>query len=191
MNYKLENICLEYNTIKNEILARQLQNNYNTGFSIFYDWIDHFKTVTINANDSLINENINFPKRSIKGILLLFISDYDDGKRDSEKFESPNITKVKITIKGIANKIFPEGMRMLDQWTEIKKHFMREDLKETKDFNMTMVKYHSDNKYALWLDLRTTEDNYLHGSGRALQNTKDGIQLAITKEAGKGPFIYL
>jgi hypothetical protein len=92
MNYKLENICLEYNTVTNETLARQLQNNYNTGFSIFYDWIDHFKIVTINANYSLINENINFPKRSIKGILLLFISDYDDGKRDSEKFENLNIT---------------------------------------------------------------------------------------------------
>jgi hypothetical protein len=77
---------------------------------------------------------------------------------------------------------------MLDQWTEIKTHFMREDLKETKDCNMTMSKYYSDNKYALWLDLRIMEEHFLHGSGKALQNTKDGIQLAITKEAGKGPY---
>jgi hypothetical protein len=57
----------------------------------------------------------------------------------------------------------------------------------TKDCNMTMEKYYSDKFFALWLDLRTTEDNFLHGSGKALQNTKDGIQLAITKETGKGP----
>jgi hypothetical protein len=42
--------------------------------------------------------------------------------------------------------------------------------------------------YHVWIDLRTTEDNTLHGSGKALQNTKDGIQLAITKTTGKGPY---
>jgi hypothetical protein len=53
------------------------------------------------------------------------------------------------------------------------------------------MKYYDDDKFALWLDLRTTEDNTLHGSGKALQNTKDGIQLAITKDSGKGPYIFV
>ena len=35
---------------------------------------------------------------------------------------------------------------------------------------------------------RSTEDNELHGSGRALQNTKDGIQLKIIKDDDKGPY---
>jgi hypothetical protein len=49
--------------------------------------------------------------------------------------------------------------------------------------------YEDDNHFALWLDLiRTTEDNTLHGSGKALIKTKDGIQLTIKKEAGKGPY---
>ena len=39
-------------------------------------------------------------------------------------------------------------------------------------------------KYALWLDFRTIEDNRLHGSGRRLENTSEGIHLQITKEAG-------
>jgi hypothetical protein len=51
---------------------------------------------------------------------------------------------------------------------------------------MIIEKYYSDNKFGLCLDLRTTEDNTLHWSGKALQNTKDGIQLAITKESGGG-----
>jgi hypothetical protein len=163
-------------------------NNYNSGFSILYDWVDNLKTVSIAAADTLINENINFPKRSIKGILLLFTSDFCDGERDSEQFQNPDIKKIRIAIEGIANKIFPEGMRMMDQWEEIKKHFMKENLKETKYCNMDVMKYYDGDKFGLWLDLRTTEDNTLHGSVKALQNTKDGIQLAITKDSGKGTY---
>jgi hypothetical protein len=101
MDYKLDNICLEYDTITNATIARELANNYNIGFSLFYDWIDYFKITNIEANDTIINENINIPRRSIKGALLLFVSNYDDGESDSEKFENPKITNVKMTIKGI------------------------------------------------------------------------------------------
>ena len=189
MNYELKNICLEYDTISNETIARQLVNNYNAGFSLYYDWIDHFKTLAVSKNTTLINENVNIPKRSIKGILLLFISDYTDGDRDSEKFENPMITKVKVTIEGISNKLYPEGMRMLDQWEIVKKHFMSEEIKKSDYCNLTLEKYYGDdNKFGLWLDLRSTEDNTLHGSGKSIQNTKDGIQLAITKSDKTGPY---
>ena len=189
MNYELKNICLEYETVTNETLARQLMNNYNAGFSIYYDWVDCCKTVSITAAQTLINENINFPRRSIKGILLLFISNYTDGTRDSEKFENPNISKVKVTIEGISNKLFPTNMRLMDQWEEAKRYFMSEEVKKSHDCYMNIEKYYGDkNHYAFWLDLRTTEDNNLHGSGKALQNTKDGIQLEITKDGTKGPY---
>ena len=189
MNYKLKNICLEYETVTDERMARELTNKFNTRFALLYDWIDHFKTIDITRATTLINENINFPRRSIKGILLLFVSEYADGTRDSEKFENPNITKVKVTIEGIANKVFPEGMRSLDQWQEIRRHFMTEDVKISQDCFMNIEKYYGDsNHYGLWLDLRTTEDNSLHGSGKKLANTKDGIQLEITKDGTKGPY---
>lgn len=189
MNYELKNICLEYDTVTNETLARQLLNILNMGLSVHYDWIDHFKTINVTAAQTLINENINFPRRSIKGILLLFITDFTDGTRDSEKFENPNISKVKITIEGITNKIFPTSMRLLDQWEEIKKHFICEEVKQTQNSFMNIEKYYGDdNHYGFWLDLRTTEDNNLHGSGKALRNTKDGIQLEITKDGAKGPY---
>ena len=35
----------------------------------------------------------------------------------------------------------------------------------------------------MWLDLRTTEDNKLHGSGRAVGNGSGGINIQIDKEA--------
>ena len=189
MNYQLKNICLEYDTVTNQSIAQQISNSYNSGYSVMYDWIDHPKTVNITKTETLINENLNFPRRSMKGILLLFVSDYTDGARDSEKFENPNISKVKVTIEGIANKLYPEGMRLLDQWEEIKKHFMTEDVKKSQDCYMDIEKFYGDkNHYGLWLDLRTTEDNRLHGSGKTLENTKDGIQLEITKDGTKGPY---
>ena len=188
MSYKLENICMEYETVTDKTIASQLTANYNSGFSFFYDYVDLSKTVNVLANDTLINENMNFPRRSIKGILLLFVSNYADGKRDSEKFENPEITNVKVTIEGVANKVFAEGMRTMDQWKEAQRFFMNEHMKTTHDSFMTMEKFYTDNKFGLWLDLRTTHDNTLHGSGKTLTNTKDGIQLAITKKSGKGPY---
>ena len=37
--------------------------------------------------------------------------------------------------------------------------------------------YH--NKFALWVDLRSTQDNNIHGSRLRLANTKDGVQMQI------------
>ena len=36
--------------------------------------------------------------------------------------------------------------------------------------------------YALWLDLRTTDNNSLRGSGGALSNVSEGIKIQITKK---------
>ena len=44
------------------------------------------------------------------------------------------------------------------------------------------------NKYALWLDFRSTDDSSLHGSGRRIENGSEGITLQIEKEADEeGP----
>ena len=66
--YKLSNICLEYDTVTSESIANSMLQKYNSGYNVLYDMVDHFKTVSIKANDTLINENINFPRRSIKGV---------------------------------------------------------------------------------------------------------------------------
>ena len=70
------------------------------------------------------------------------------------------------------------------------KHFAEGQLKEAaairKDLQLhsiNIASFYTD-KYALWLDFRTIDDNRLHGSGRQLENTSEGIRLQITKEAG-------
>ena len=50
--------------------------------------------------------------------------------------------------------------------------------KDLRLHNVNIASY-----YALWLDFRTIDDNRLHGSGRQLENTSEGIRLQITKKA--------
>ena len=51
------------------------------------------------------------------------------------------------------------------------------------------------NKYALWLDFRTIDENELHGTGRHIENASEGITLQIEKKAESAgalnAYIYL
>ena len=85
--------------------------------------------------------------------------------------------------------MYPQNMEYKHQYDEIVKHFAEGRLKETgaiqKDnqlHNINIASFYTD-KYALWLDFRTIDDNRLHGSGRRLENTSEGIRLQITKES--------
>ena len=81
-------------------------------------------------------------------------------------------------------------MEYCHQYDEIMKHSGDGRLKDAgaiqKDLqlhNVNITSYYTD-KYALWLDFRTLDDNTLHGSGRRIENTSERIRLQITKEAG-------
>ena len=88
------------------------------------------------------------------------------------------------------NELYAQNMEYRHQYDEIVKHFGEGWLKEAgviqKDLqmhNVNIASYYTD-KYALWLDFRTIDDNRLHGSGRQLENTSEGIRLQITRKAG-------
>jgi len=56
-----------------------------------------------------------------------------------------------------------------------------------------MAKYYDD-KHAIWIDLRSTHGNALHGSGMKLANVDAGIQLKMEMTANKPEhemYIYL
>ena len=95
-----------------------------------------------------------------------------------------------MTVEGVPNELYAQNMEYHHQYDEIVKHFAEGWLKEAgaiqKDLqshNVNIASYYTD-KYALWLDFRTIDDNRLHGSGRRLENTSEGIRLQITKESG-------
>ena len=125
-------------------------------------------------------------------MLLIFTKERSTTKfsRDTEEFFNPKITKVEVTVEGVPNELYAQNMEYRHQYDEIVKHFAEGRLKEAetiqKDLilhNVNIASYYTD-KYATWLDFRTTDDNRLHGSGRRLENASEGIPLQITKKAG-------
>ena len=126
--YELTNIQLEYEVIHNKNLADEAESNYQNGKRLMYEHVTHHKTISFaKGTDSIINESINVPRRSMKGLLLLFYEGYAGGARDSEKTFNPDITEVKVVVNGIPNKIYSQGMKTRDFWEEIFRRFGKEN----------------------------------------------------------------
>ena len=189
--YTISNISLEFDTIINASLASQIRVEYMKS-SILYDRILRARIIPLNNSDTGFSVDINSPSKSLKGVLLIFTKERSATKftRDTEEFFNPKITKVEVTMEGVPNELYAQDMEYRHQYDEIVKHFAESWLKEAgaiqKDLqlhNVNIASYYT-NKYALWLDFRTIDDNRLHGSCRRLENTSEGIRLQITKEAG-------
>ena len=188
-SYTIKNICLEFDTVSDTELARQIGQQTNGKMAILYDRILRHRKITKNKSDTLWNINLNVPARSMKGILMLF---EDPERTNTEDFYNPKITKVEMTIEGVPNQLYSQGMKAYQQWDEINKFFAltskrdKETDKFAKDLNFsdTTLEKYLTKRFALWLDLRTTDDNSLHGSGRRIENASEGITIQITKEAG-------
>ena len=188
-SYTIKNICLEFDTVSDTELARQIGQQTNGKMAILFDRILRHRKITKNKSDTLWNINLNVPARSMKGILMLF---EDPERTNTDHFYNPKITKVEMTIEGVPNQLYSQGMKAYQQWDEINKFFAltskrsRETDKFAKDlkFSDTTLEKYLTKRFALWLDLRTTDDNSLHGSGRRIENASEGITIQITKEAG-------
>ena len=189
--YTISNISLEFNTVPNASLASQIRTEYMKS-SILYDRILRARIIPLNSSDTSFSVDINSTSKSLKGVLLIFTKERSTTKfnRDTEEFFNPKITKVEVTVEGVPNELYAQNMEYRHQYNEIVKHFTEDQLKEAeaiqKDLqlhNINIASYYTD-KYALWLDFRTIDDNRLHGSGRHLENTSESIRLQITKESG-------
>ena len=188
--YTIFNISLEFDAIINASLASQIRTEYMKS-SILYDRILRAHIIPLNKSNTSFSVDINSPSKSLKGVLLIFTQERSATKftRDTEEFYNPEITKVEVTVEGVPNELYAQNMEYRHQYNEIVKHFAEGQLKEAgaiqKDLqlhNINIALCYTD-KYALWLDFRTIDDNRLHGSGRRLENTSEGIRLQITKKA--------
>ena len=171
--YTISNISLEFDTIINASLASQIRTKYMKS-SILYDRILRAHIIPLNKSDTSFSVDINSPSKSLKGILLIFTQERSATKfaRDTKEFYNPKITKVEVTVEGVPNELYAQNMEYRHQYDEIVKHFAEGQLKEAgaiqKDLqlhNVNIALYYTD-KYALWLDFRTIDNNRLHGLGR-------------------------
>ena len=171
--YTTSNISLEFYTIMNASLASQIRTEYMKS-SILYDRILRAHIIPLNKSDTSFSVDINSPSKSLKGVLLIFTQERSATKfaRDTKEFYNPKITKIEVTVEGVPYELYAQNMEYRHQYDEIVKHFAEGRLKEAgpiqKDLqlhNVNIASYYTD-KYALWLDFRTIDDNRLHGSGR-------------------------
>ena len=155
-NYKITNLELEYQCIQSKYLAKQAAEEYQVGRGFLYEKIILHKTFNISKDtDSVINEHVNVPRRSMTGILCLFTEESEAGTRDSEKFVNPMISSVNFNIDGMPNKLYLNGMVSADFWESIKKRF------DTK--NAEVKQNLANNKFALWIDLILFRLGFLMG----------------------------
>ena len=164
--------------------------SYSIG-GILYDRVLRHRKIKKDKSDTLWNINLNVPARSMKGILMLFEDSPSAFARTTESFYNPKIEKVEVTIEGIPNQLYSQGMRAYQQWDEAKK-FLAAGSKRypevaavAKDLALADVSLTDflTTKYSLWLDLRTSDDDRLHGSGRRVENASEGVTIQITKTA--------
>jgi len=59
---------------------------------------------------------------------------------------------------------------------------MPEDSKQSENTYIDLKSYYGNDKFALWVDLRSTQDNQLHGTGKIQMSDKNDITLAIQKK---------
>ena len=181
LKYKLTNIQLEYEIIRSKTLTDEAHSVYSSGKEFAYDHIQRAEVVTFaKGTDTRLNIKVNPQRRSLKGILLLFVEPYAGGTRHSEAYLNPDLTKVSVTVNGSPNMIYNNGLEGIDIWEEVKRFFAKE---KNKTQHMNATKFYTDKKFGLLIDLRSMADHAMHGSGTRLVNTKDGVQLELERNA--------
>ena len=98
---KLKNIQLEYEMMRSKTMADEANSIYFTGKEFLYDHVQREEVVRIaKAMDTRVNLRVSPQRRSLKGILLLFIEPYTAGAQESEKYFNPDLTKFIIILGG-------------------------------------------------------------------------------------------
>ena len=122
-------------------------------------------------------------------ILILFQEPREDYQCNTETFYNPKITKVEVTIKGLPNQLYSHGLTTYQQWDEARK-FLAAGCKRhpevamvAKDLGLADVSIgdYLTSKYALWLDLRSSDDDIIHGNGRRV-DSGDTVKIKIEKK---------
>lgn len=108
-DYSIDNIQLEFTKITSPALAQQAMASYSSNFALFYDRIINIKTFSFSSKETLLNWTFTTPTKSLKGILLL------EGSHTNLDIEN-----IKITIEGVNNMLYDNGLQNKDIYEEAK-----------------------------------------------------------------------
>ena len=134
------------------------------------------KTTEWDKDNTLVNETINLPRKIMKAIVLLFKSKTPSG---SEEYVYPKIKSVKVTIEGVPNSVYSQGIPKSRFKEEAQRLFGRYCDPER---GISTREFYKD-QFACVIDLRTHDDNFATGTGKKLVNTQSGVLLENNKLA--------
>ena len=165
--YKITDISLEYDIVTQPELTRSIRSEYDK-MVLLYDRVIQHSQIPVNKLDTKWNWSFNETCKSLKGILVLFEEEKSFG-RDTSKFYNPKIQKVTVIIEGKPNQLYSQEMRSFEQYDEARKYFAEGRLANEVQAQLQLydlsVGEYLVNKYALWLDFRTIDENELHRTG--------------------------
>ena len=108
-----------------------------------------------------------------------------------------------VIVEGKLNQLYAQGMISFKQYDDICKYIAEGSQKDNNAnevqkhlqlHNVSVGEYLTD-RYALWLDFRTIDENELHRTGRRIENASEGITLPIEKKVESAgalnAYIYL
>ena len=174
-SYKLSVVSLEYDAIFDEPYATTIGELYAGTTSIPYIKVIliHYQTLSKNDTTRKIDVN-NLSVGSLQGFLSLFLDKRHDIANKNEEFYNPSIKKVLTTIHGMPHQLFAAGIQARAIYAELKKCFYKRNSDVTWEEFLTT-------KFGLYVHTRSSTDNMLHRSGRAVE--KSGILLQIEQAA--------
>ena len=172
--YKLSNINLEYESIEGSKISNETRQQYEMERQLWYQYTTLLKTEEWDKSSTLQTVDVNVPRKSLKAVVIF----KDKTITDSEKYVNANIESVKVTIEGVPNSVFSQGLAKSNIYNEAKRFF---GSKNSED-NLNKLDFLND-KYALVIDLRTVPERNVVNSGRKLQGTEAGLLLEIKKKA--------
>ena len=62
------------------------------------------------VTNTSLNIKVNPQRRSLKGILLLFVKQCTAGTRDSEKYFNPDVMKTRVKVNSSPSMLYTEGI---------------------------------------------------------------------------------
>ena len=75
--------------------------------------------------------------------------------------------------------VYDSGLEARDLWEQAYRFFGKE---KGKTQNMDMKKFYTGKKFGLVIDMRTTRDQTMHGSGKRVVGSNEGVQLEIERK---------
>ena len=199
--YKIKDTSLEYEVNTQPDLVRSIRSEHQH-MALLYGRILIHRKIIVNKSDTVWNWAFNMPCKSLKGILVLF-EEEKTYTRDTSKFYNPKIQKVSVIVEGKPNQLYAQGMRSFEQYDEACKYFaegkQRDNdanpiQKHLQLYDLSLGEY-LVNKYTLWLDFRTIDENELHRTGKRIENASESITLQIEKKeespGNLNAYIYL